>query len=64
MLFDICYFKLGMVKRASTKEVEITWEPPKGGFTKYLLSLDPNVTALFPPEVNNQNLQQGIMGSR
>ena len=54
----------GIVKTLSTREVEITWEPPKGGFTKYLLSLDPNVSSTNPPDFGNQDLQQGVMGSR
>jgi hypothetical protein len=31
-------FRAGMLKHASTHEVEICWEPPKGDFTKYVLS--------------------------
>ena len=54
----------GIVKTMSAREVEITWEPPKGGFTKYLLSLDPNVSSTNPPDFGNQDLQQGVMGSR
>ena len=54
----------GIVKTISTREVEITWEPPKGGFTKYLLSLDPNVASTIPPEIGNHDLQEGMMGSR
>jgi hypothetical protein len=27
-----------MLKQANTHEVEICWEPPKGDFTKYVLS--------------------------
>jgi hypothetical protein len=30
--------RAGMLKQANTHEVEICWEPPKGDFTKYVLS--------------------------
>ena len=30
----------GMVKTPHTTSVEIFWDPPKGGFTKYTLSID------------------------
>ena len=32
--------RAGMVKSASTHSVEIFWDPPKGEFTKYILSVD------------------------
>ena len=35
----------GLVKSVSTEEVEITWEAPKGGFTKYVLCVDPELTS-------------------
>ena len=34
----------GLIKTVTEDEVEINWEPPKGGFTKYLLCVDPNVS--------------------
>jgi hypothetical protein len=30
--------RAGMLKVAGTHEVELAWEPPKGDFTKYVLS--------------------------
>jgi len=27
-----------MLKTSGTHEIEISWEPPKGDFTKYILS--------------------------
>jgi hypothetical protein len=30
-----------MLKVAGTHEVELAWEPPKGDFTKYVLSGQP-----------------------
>ena len=41
-------------------KVEISWEPPKGGFTKYVLALDPNVTTMYTV-TNTMRLQNGIM---
>jgi len=41
--------RAGVVKSFSTDEVEIAWEPPKGGFTKYVLCVDPNVVSTLPP---------------
>ena len=32
------YLRAGMLKVAGTHEVELAWEPPKGDFTKYVLS--------------------------
>lgn len=34
---------------AKTEEVEIEWEPPKGGFTKYVLFVDSNVQPSSKP---------------
>ena len=34
---------------AKTEEVEIEWEPPKGGFTKYVLFVDSNVQPSTKP---------------
>merc|ERR1719468_834212 len=42
----------GILKTAGTKEVEIAWEPPKGDFTKYVLTVDANIgkpKPLVPP---------------
>ena len=41
--------RAGVVKTYSTDEVEIAWEPPKGGFTKYVLCVDPNVVSTLSP---------------
>ena len=35
--------RAGIVKTVLTDAVEISWEPPKGGFTKYVLGVDPQV---------------------
>ena len=40
----------GVAKSITTNEVEIAWEPPKGGFTKYVLCVDPNVSSTRQPE--------------
>jgi hypothetical protein len=34
----VVLFRAGMLKVAGTQEVELAWEPPKGDFTKYVLS--------------------------
>ena len=34
----VSLLRAGMLKVANTHEVEISWEPPKGDFTKYVLS--------------------------
>jgi hypothetical protein len=34
----VSFPRAGMLKQANTHEVEICWEPPKGDFTKYVLS--------------------------
>ena len=34
----------GLFTNVSQNEVEMAWDAPKGGFTKYILSVDPNVT--------------------
>ena len=36
----------GLVKTVTTEEVEVSWEPPKGGFTKYVLCVDPEMSGL------------------
>ena len=33
-------FRGGILKTANTNEVEIAWEPPKGDFTKYVLTVE------------------------
>lgn len=35
---SINLFRTGMCKITGTHEVEISWEPPKGDFTKYVLA--------------------------
>ena len=40
--------RAGLIKTVTEEEVEIVWEPPKGGFTKYLLCVDPNVNTCKP----------------
>ena len=35
----------GIVQTARTNDLEIAWVPPKGGFTKYVLCVDPNVAS-------------------
>ena len=37
-----------LCKSYATNEVEIEWEPPKGGFTKYVLFVDNNTTNTAP----------------
>ena len=51
----------GLLKTTGTDEVEISWEPPKGGFTKYLLSVDPNVTSLLSPRKNYGMEPKGVL---
>ena len=41
----------GIVKAITTNEVEIAWVPPKGGFTKYVLCVDPNVTSTLKTSI-------------
>ena len=53
--------RAGIVKTIQTNEVEISWEPPKGGFTKYVLAVDPNVTSTKYINTNTLRLQNGIM---
>ena len=55
----------GLVKSVSTEEVEITWEAPKGGFTKYVLCVDPEVGTARPgPAVSKfYSNNQGHIGS-
>ncbi|XP_023323607.1 uncharacterized protein LOC111697737 isoform X2 [Eurytemora carolleeae] len=48
--------RTGMCKITGTHEVEISWEPPKGDFTKYVLAVDPvlkfkNGTEPGPPSL-------------
>ena len=38
VLTSINLFRTGMCKITGTHEVEISWEPPKGDFTKYVLA--------------------------
>ena len=52
----------GILAAASTTEVEIAWEPPKGSFTKYLLTVDPNVMSTMASDTSTMN--GGIPGSR
>ena len=40
----------GIVKTSGTDEVEISWQPPKGSFTKYVLVVDPNVNSTSSPK--------------
>ena len=35
---EFLYSRAGMLKTAGTTDIEIFWEPPKGEFTKYILS--------------------------
>ena len=51
----------GIIKTSTTDEIEIAWEPPKGGFTKYVLCVDPNVTSLNKTKSNGVNMSNGIM---
>ncbi|XP_023343416.1 uncharacterized protein LOC111712896 [Eurytemora carolleeae] len=46
--------RAGMLKTSGTHEIEISWEPPKGDFTKYILSVDPNIV--------NGNQPKGTQG--
>ena len=43
------------MKTAGTNEVEIAWEPPKGDFTKYILTVDSNMTKSVKPVPENFN---------
>lgn len=43
--------RAGIVKTVLTDAVEISWEPPKGGFTKYVLGVDPQV-GFFNIDIN------------
>lgn len=52
--------RAGIIKSVQTDEIEINWEPPKGGFTKYVLAVDPNVTTMYNV-TNTVRLQNGIM---
>ena len=38
--------RAGIVKSCSTTEVEITWEPPRGEFSKYVLLVDPCLSSI------------------
>ena len=51
----------GIVKSVHTDEIEISWEPPKGGFTKYVMCVDPNVNTTKYDVTNTIRLQNGIM---
>lgn len=48
----------GILKSSATDEVEIAWEPPKGGFTKYILSVDPNVATTYSPKVTRNGQEK------
>ena len=52
----------GMVKSFSTYSVEIFWDPPKGGFGKYVLSVEKPITK---PEslIRMQSLTQSVNSS-
>ena len=56
----------GIVKSTTTNDVEITWEPPKGGFTKYVLAVDPNVSGTSTPNNKSvyETIQKGILAPR
>ena len=55
----------GVLKSTTTDMVEITWDPPKGGFTKYVLCVDPTVsTTLAPPKSSYNTIQKGILAPR
>ena len=53
--------RAGIIKTVQTDEIEISWEPPKGGFTKYVLAVDPNVTTMYNHRNTVNRLQNGIM---
>ena len=53
--------RAGIVKSVQTDEIEISWEPPKGGFTKYVMCVDPNVNTTNYQVTNTIRLQNGIM---
>ena len=47
--------RAGIVKTVLTDAVEISWEPPKGGFTKYVLGVDPQV-GFFNIDINSNSV--------
>ena len=47
--------RAGIVKTVLTDAVEISWEPPKGGFTKYVLGVDPQV-GFFSIDINSNSV--------
>ena len=53
--------RAGIIKTVQTDEIEISWEPPKGGFTKYVLAVDPNVRTMYNHRNTVNRLQNGIM---
>ena len=56
--------RAGIVKSVQTDEIEISWEPPKGGFTKYVMCVDPNVNTTNYQVTNTIRLQNGIMNPK
>ena len=44
----------GLSKTVTTDEIEIAKEPPKGGFTKYVLCVDPNGITSISPKTASQ----------
>ena len=56
--------RAGIVKSLQTDEIEITWEPPKGGFTKYVMCVDPTVNTTNYQVTNTIRLQNGILNPR
>ena len=58
--------RAGVLKTITTNEAEIAWEPPKGGFTKYVLCVDPNVVSTLSPRITgmgNSFYMYGNIGS-
>jgi hypothetical protein len=56
--------RAGILKAANTDEVEISWEPPKGGFTKYMLWVDPNINTTLSPKHSNYSYDRGMFNPR
>lgn len=46
----------GIVKSLTTDTVEIAWEPPKGGFTKYVLCVGEHLHAGYLNTEDNLHL--------
>jgi hypothetical protein len=60
--------RAGMVRIASTNQVEIFWDPPKGEFTKYVLKIDrlSDKTVMKPnsfPRLNSLATKSSILDS-